>query len=279
MSENSTPTAPPTSRLVTASPRPANGDDATTPAGSRLGFRAGPFTPKLSLEGAGPDQPAKPLGGQREQSPPAPVIGVGNGNGNGNGDLSGGNLTAFGDASLPGLDGDGSGDLRRIIVASDHRGYAAKCRLLDHLRGELPEHTVVDFGCNDGSRACDYPDYAIPAAALVATGEYDAAVLLDGSGIGMGIAANKVRGVRAATCHDEITARIAREHNHCNALCVGVDLVGEKTLFRVVKTFLDTAFSGGRHVRRVAKLCAHEDESFAAESEQQQQQLLRRAGC
>ena len=261
MTTNETPTA-----AVSSSP-------AAVGAGSGVGS---PATLQLGNAAVGSDQPARPAARQIGGS--AAPLGHGGSIG-GNGAMSNGDMGTFANNVLPNLDEGGSTELRRIIVASDHRGYAAKCRLLDRLRSELPNHEVVDFGCNDGSRACDYPDYAIPAATLVASGEYDAAILLDGSGIGMGIAANKVRGIRAATCHDEITARIAREHNHCNALCVGVDLVGEKTLFRVVKTFLDTAFSGGRHVRRVAKLCAHEDESFAAESEQQQQQLLRRAGC
>ncbi len=182
---------------------------------------------------------------------------------------NGGALAAFADN---GIDGSGS-VLTRVIVASDHRGFRAKCRLLDRLRCDMPDRVILDFGCEDDTRACDYPDYAIPAAVRVAEGDYDAAILLDGSGIGMGIAANKVRGIRAATCHDEITARIAREHNHCNALCVGVDLIGEKTLYRVVETFLETAFSGGRHVRRVAKLCAHEDGAFNTDDRAAMQRL------
>lgn len=165
------------------------------------------------------------------------------------------------------LTAEASPRLRRVALASDHRGYAAKMRLIERLSGVGCDveglEAVDDFGCDDGSRGCDYPDYAIPVARLVASGEYDAAILLDGSGIGMGIAANKVPGIRAATCHDEITARIAREHNHCNVLCVGTDLVGERTLFRVAETFLVTPFTGGRHVRRVAKLAEHEDSVFA----------------
>ncbi len=154
---------------------------------------------------------------------------------------------------------------RRVAIASDHRGFAAKHRLLDRLRSDgVVEgiEEIEDFGCDEGTRGCDYPDYALPVARLIAEGEFDVAILLDGSGIGMGIAANKVAGARAATCHDEITARIAREHNHCNILCVGTDLVGERTLFRVAETFLMTPFTGGRHVRRVAKLIEHEKAVF-----------------
>lgn len=139
----------------------------------------------------------------------------------------------------------------RLVIASDHRGYHAKTQLMPVLAKF--DCQLTDLGC-DGTSNCDYPDYAAPAARLVAAGEADVAVLLDGSGIGMGIVANKVRGIRAATAHDEITARIAREHNHCNVLCVGTDLVSEKALARIVEIFLTTPFAEGRHVRRVAKI-------------------------
>lgn len=144
----------------------------------------------------------------------------------------------------------------RLVVASDHRGFHAKSCLLGHLAQF--DCDIIDLGC-DGSGNCDYPDYAAPAARMVARGEADVAVLLDGSGIGMGIVANKVRGIRAATAHDEITARIAREHNHCNVLCVGTDLIGEKALARIVEIFLTTPFAEGRHVRRVAKITEIEE--------------------
>ncbi len=147
---------------------------------------------------------------------------------------------------------DSDDSSRRLVIACDHRGWHAKHRLLPRLRALGWE--VRDLGCDDADTACDYPDFAAPASQLVADGEADVAVLLDASGIGMGIVANKVRGVRAATCHDEFTARIAREHNHCNVLCVGTDLVGDRALNRIVELFLDTKFVGGRHVRRVAKL-------------------------
>jgi ribose 5-phosphate isomerase B len=156
--------------------------------------------------------------------------------------------------------------IRRVAVACDHRGSAGKGALLAKLTAMLGKELdcVDDFGCDSKSRGCDYPDFALPVSRLVADGTYDAAILLDGSGIGMSIAANKVQGVRAATCHDEITARIAREHNHCNVLCVGTDLVGEKTLLRLVETFLTSSFSAGRHVRRVAKLADYEAKVFLA---------------
>jgi ribose 5-phosphate isomerase B len=112
---------------------------------------------------------------------------------------------------------------------------------------------VIDFGC-DGPAACDYPDFAVPVARAVATGEAEVGILLDGSGLGMSIAANKIFGIRAALAHDEVTARIAREHNHCNVLCLGTDLLGEDHIRQIVEIFLNSPFSDGRHVRRIEKL-------------------------
>ena len=152
----------------------------------------------------------------------------------------------------------GDGDLR-LVLACDHRGYEAKQQLVSQLREFASE--IIDIGC-DGQRGCDYPDYAHPAAEMVASGEADAAILLDASGIGMGIVANKIPGVRAATAHDEVTARIAREYNHCNVLCVGVDLVSGVSLKRIVDIFLTTDFLEGRHVRRVAKIASIEANAF-----------------
>ena len=139
----------------------------------------------------------------------------------------------------------------KLAVACDHRGYEAKRRLLPVLKQQ--GHEVTDFGC-DAPSACDYPDFAAPAARAVAAGTCEAAILMDGSGIGMSIAANKVHGVRAALVHDEVTARRAREHNHCNVLCLGTDLLSEELIRNIVQIFLTTEFGNGRHVRRVQKV-------------------------
>jgi len=145
----------------------------------------------------------------------------------------------------------------RLAVASDHRGFDAKRRLVPLLK--KLGHEVEDFGC-EGTGAVDYPDHAAPAARAVAEGRCDAAILMDGSGIGMSVAANKVSGVRAALAHDEVTARRAREHNHCNVLCLGTDLLSEDQIRQIVEIFLTTNFADGRHARRVAKLKALEEE-------------------
>ena len=145
----------------------------------------------------------------------------------------------------------------KLAVACDHRGYEAKRRLLPLLR--TMGHEVQDFGC-DGTQAVDYPDYACPAARAVAEGRAEVGILMDGSGIGMSVVANKVNGVRAALVHDHVTARRAREHNHCNVLCLGTDLLGEDQIRQIVDIFLSTHFGDGRHTRRIEKVCRVEME-------------------
>lgn len=148
----------------------------------------------------------------------------------------------------------------RIAIACDHRGYEAKRRLLPLLKSM--GHDLVDFGC-DGTGAVDYPDYAALAARAVVDGRCEVGILVDGSGIGVSIAANKVRGVRAALAHDPVTARRAREHNHCNVLCLGSDLLGEDQVRQIVQMFLTTDFGEGRHLRRVQKLAQIEEEEYS----------------
>jgi ribose 5-phosphate isomerase B len=139
----------------------------------------------------------------------------------------------------------------KIAIASDHRGYDAKRKLIPMLKQK--GHQVEDFGCESGS-SCDYPDFAVPAGRSVASGKNDIGILLDGSGIGMSVAANKVKGVRAALVHDEVTARRSREHNHCNVLCLGTDLLSEAQITKIVEIFLETSFADGRHTRRLDKI-------------------------
>lgn len=145
----------------------------------------------------------------------------------------------------------------KVAVACDHRGFESKKRLITVLKGK--GHTVVDFGCPNIS-ACDYPDFAVPAARAVANGDVEAGVLLDSSGIGMSVCANKVRGVRAAVVLDEVMARVARDANHCNMLCVGTDLLPQDQVLKIVEAFLTTPYSSGRHARRVEKITALEEQ-------------------
>jgi ribose 5-phosphate isomerase B len=143
----------------------------------------------------------------------------------------------------------------KIAIACDHRGYQAKKRLLPVL-AKLG-HEVVDFGC-DGTTNVDYPDIAEPAAAAVAGQLCEVGILLEGSGIGMAIVANKLRGVHAVLAHDEFTARRSREHHHCNVVCVGADLLSEAQIRLIVETFLGTACQTGKHTKRIEKIRAIE---------------------
>jgi ribose 5-phosphate isomerase B len=118
-------------------------------------------------------------------------------------------------------------------------------------------HEVTDHGAAD-SQPSDYPDAGYAVAKAVRDGEADRGVLMCGSGIGMCITANKVRGIRAALCHDEMTAELSRRHNNTNVLCLPADLIGDTLMKRIVEVWLDAPFDGGRHGRRVEKILAIE---------------------
>lgn len=143
----------------------------------------------------------------------------------------------------------------KIAIGSDHRGYDAKERI-KHLLSELG-CAVLDLG-PETREMCDYPDAAFRVATEVATGRVDRGILLCGSGLGMSITANKVAGVRAALCHDDLTAQMSRRHNDANVLCLPADLVGDTLLKSMVRTWVETEFEGGRHARRVDKIRAYE---------------------
>jgi ribose 5-phosphate isomerase B len=143
----------------------------------------------------------------------------------------------------------------KIAIGSDHRGFEVKRRLLTLL--QRLSHDVLDMG-TDGTESVDYPDIAFPVAQAVSEGRVDRGILIDGTGIGMCIAANKVAGVRGAPCHDSITAEMSRRHNDANVLCLSADLLGGELLDRMVKIWLETEFEGGRHARRVEKISRFE---------------------
>ncbi|HEY8504952.1 MAG TPA: ribose 5-phosphate isomerase B [Gemmataceae bacterium] len=139
----------------------------------------------------------------------------------------------------------------RIALGSDHRGYAMKQRIASLL--QQLGHEVIDLGTDSGA-SVDYPDYAFAVAKAVSEGRADRGVLVCGTGIGMCIAANKVPGVRAAPCHDRITAEMSRLHNDANIMCLSADLLGEELVEQMVRIWVGTAFEGGRHARRVEKI-------------------------
>jgi ribose 5-phosphate isomerase B len=139
----------------------------------------------------------------------------------------------------------------KIAIGSDHRGYPAKERMKALLQDMGVE--VADHGTND-KHACDYPDLGLAVAKSIAAGDADRGILFCGSGIGMSIVANKVHGIRAALCHDELTAQMSRRHNDANVLCLPADLLGEALMQSIVRIWLTTEFEGGRHGRRVQKI-------------------------
>lgn len=139
----------------------------------------------------------------------------------------------------------------KIALGADHRGVDVKSKLIPHL--QKLGHEVVDVGTCSG-QAVDYPDIAGEVARRVSKQEAERGILICGTGIGMAIAANKANGVRAATCHDDLTAEMCRRHNDVNVLCLAADLLGEPLIDRMVEIFLRTPFEGGRHGRRVEKI-------------------------
>ena len=143
----------------------------------------------------------------------------------------------------------------KVVIGSDHRGYAAKEKIKAMLSSKGYE--VLDMG-TDSPASCDYPDMAYPTCKAVTSGKAELGILLCGTGIGMSISANKVHGIRAACCHDELTAEMARRHNNANVLCLPADLIGEELTRRIVDVYLNTAFEGGRHERRIKRIAEYE---------------------
>jgi len=145
----------------------------------------------------------------------------------------------------------------KIAVASDHRGFEAKQQIKTIIT--QMGYECIDFGTTD-SNPIDYPDTAYLAAKAVTNKEADKAILVCATGIGMSIAANKIKQIRAALCHDELSAQISRDHNDANVLCLSGDQIGVVLLRRIVEVWLKTEFSGGRHKRRVMKITAIEED-------------------
>jgi ribose 5-phosphate isomerase B len=139
----------------------------------------------------------------------------------------------------------------RIALGADHAGWELK----EHLKAWLTRggYQIHDFGTQSAD-AVDYPDYASAVGEAVAAGKADRGVLVCGTGLGMAMAANKVRGVRAAPCVDAYTARMSREHNDANVLGIGARLVNGEAAIQILSVWLETAFAGGRHQRRLDRI-------------------------
>lgn len=148
----------------------------------------------------------------------------------------------------------------RIAVGSDHRGVRLRARLVELLK--RLEQEVVDVGIDDQPQV-DYPDVAEKVGRMVSRHEADRGILICGTGLGMCIAANKLHGVRAAPCYDEMTAEFSRRHNDLNVLCLSGDITGETQMERVVEVWLKTEFEAGRHARRLEKIANLENNGQA----------------
>ncbi|HPT33077.1 MAG: ribose 5-phosphate isomerase B [Dethiobacteria bacterium] len=143
----------------------------------------------------------------------------------------------------------------KVALGSDHAGFLMKEEIKKHLTEQKLE--CFDFGtfCEN---PVDYPDIALPVVEAVRSGSADFGILVCGTGVGMAIAANKYRGIRAALCSDTFTARCSREHNDANILALGARVIGSGLALEIVDIFLNTAFQGGRHQRRVEKIALAE---------------------
>ena len=146
----------------------------------------------------------------------------------------------------------------RIAIGSDHRGHAVRLKVVESI--ERLGHQIEDLGTHNGDPV-DYPDIVSAVAGKVSTGQVDRGILIGGTGLGMSVAANKFLRVRAAACHDELTAEMSRRHNDLNVLCLSADLLSQRLIGRIVDVWLNTPFEGGRHVRRVEKISALEQGS------------------
>ena len=139
----------------------------------------------------------------------------------------------------------------KIALGTAHGGYAQKSDIIQLL--EKLGHEYKDFGCYS-TESCAYPDFGEAAARAVASGEYDRGIVICTTGIGISIAANKVKGIRCAHCTDSLSAEMTRRHNDANVLALGAGITGPNLAKRIVEAFLNTEFEGGRHARRVGQL-------------------------
>ena len=151
--------------------------------------------------------------------------------------------------------------MSKIAIGSDHAGFALKSQLAEHLREA--GHDVDDLGTHS-EESVDYPEYGALGARAVVNGQAEYGVCVCGTGIGIGIAANKVKGARAAVVHDATSARMARQHNDANVVCVGARLTGPQAAADAIDAFLAAEFEGGRHQRRIDEITDLEKESSSA---------------
>jgi ribose 5-phosphate isomerase B len=138
-----------------------------------------------------------------------------------------------------------------IAIGSDHRGFRTKQMIVETFKAD--GYQFHDFGCPDET-SVDYPDVAKAVCDAISSGDFNRGILICGSGIGMSIAANKIKRVRAALCSDVVSAHLSREHNDANVLCLGGEILGPWLIKEIVTTFLMSEFAGARHARRLEKM-------------------------
>ena len=138
---------------------------------------------------------------------------------------------------------------RKVIIAADHGGFSLK----SDIKEKFSDIAWVDLGC-DSSESVDYPDYAHKLAEALEGDDTASGILICGTGIGISITANRHAHIRAALCTDSTMARLTRQHNDANVLCLGARVTGAEAVFDIVETFLNTEFEGGRHARRIEKI-------------------------
>ena len=147
--------------------------------------------------------------------------------------------------------------VRRVIIGCDHGGFTLKKELIPFI--EALGYEPIDIGCYD-ENSVDYPDVAFSLAERVASGEFEKGIIICGTGIGVSICANKVKGIRCALCTDEAMARLTREHNDSNVLALGGRIVGSELAKGIVKAWLETGFSQGqRNINRIARISGYEN--------------------
>lgn len=158
----------------------------------------------------------------------------------------------------------------RIAIGADHGGFPLNERIAEELRAA--GHEIEDFGTHDGSRPDDYPDYALSVGQSIQSGAAEIGIIVCGSGVGASVAANKLRGVRAALCGDTYSAHQSREHDDCNVLCLGARVVGIELALEITRAFVAARFTGEeRHRRRLAKVAEMEEREAAAGKHQSEE--------
>ncbi len=142
----------------------------------------------------------------------------------------------------------------KIGIGSDHAGYKLKNYLFNFIINNFKNYSIKDFGCTSDGVSVDYPNIAGEVCGEVLNKNLDQAILICGSGIGISIAANRFKGIRAALCHDTLSVKLSREHNNANVLCLGDWFISERMSEEIIKIWLNTKFEAGRHERRVILL-------------------------